>query len=106
MPRLRRPSAGVPRCAVAAAVLAGLVLVSRPCPAPVLFLRDGRKMAGICRLSGKSVAVSRGLTTTYVPRASIERVELHPTEQRELRRLRDSLNLAGARGQYKLGKWR
>ena len=93
------------RLALWAGVFVAGTLVSRPCPAPVLFLRDGRKMTGVCRLSGKNVAVSRGLTTTYVPRASIARVELHPKEQREFERLRDSLSRTGAPGYYQLGKW-
>ena len=90
---------------LAGGAFAWVMLACRLCRAPVLFLRDGRKMAGVCRLSGSKVAVSRALTTTYVPRASIERVELHPKEEREFQRLRRKQAFSGAEGQYELAKW-
>ena len=105
MRSVRRKSAVVRGLGVCAAALVCVMLFSRCCFAPVLFLRDGRKMAGVCRLSGRQVALSRGLTTTYIPRASIERVELHPKEEQEFQRLRDVQERAGASGQYRLGKW-
>jgi tetratricopeptide (TPR) repeat protein len=104
MVRARRRFAALPDFTHAAA-LVGVLLVSACSVAEVLILRDGRKIAGDCRPTGKEVAVSRAMTTRYVPRALIERVELQPGEQREFDAMRMELERAGASGQCRLGKW-
>jgi len=104
MVRARRRFAALPNFA-GAATLVAILLVSACSVAEVVILRDGRKLAGECRSSGKEVAVSRAMTTRYVPRALIERVELQPGEQREFDALRLELERAGASGQYRLGQW-
>lgn len=104
MVRMRRQSATV-RAAVGLGACACMWLLSAVCLAEVVVLRDGRRIAGKCRLSGREVSVARGLTTLYVPRASIERVELHPAEQAEFEKMRRQLERAGALGRYKLARW-
>ncbi|HUV39285.1 MAG TPA: peptidoglycan DD-metalloendopeptidase family protein [Planctomycetota bacterium] len=71
----------------------------------VLTRRDGTRIAGKCRLRGKEIAVARGLTTVYIPLANVARVDLHPTEERELAALRARYETRGAPGRFRLGEW-
>ena len=98
--------------AVAALTAAAAGLVPRPCEGEVVVLRDGRRLTGDVRLSGKEIVVARGMTTSYVPRTSVERIDLTAAEQAEFDRLRTgnesldgSRDKRGAPGLCKIGQW-
>ena len=89
----------------AAAMAASLGVLSSRCPGEIVVRRDGSRVAGKCRLRDKEIAVTRGLTTLYIPLANVARVDLHPTETREFERLRATYERRGALGRYRLGAW-
>ena len=98
-------SAHTSRAQVAAALALAFVLCAASASAEVLVLRDGRRIAGKCHVSGKEVSVARAVTTSYVPRALIERVELLAEERDELDQLKRSSAMAGAAGHVGVAKW-
>ena len=92
---------------LAGALAAGLcvVVLAVDVLAEVVDLRDGRRIVGRCRANEKTVTISRGLLKQYIPRASIERVELLPGERKEFDGLKQRLEPRGARGFFDLAEW-